>query len=510
MTHSLPLLRMRQIRKSFLNNEVLHGVDLDLQVGQVHALVGHNGAGKSTLMKVLAGFYGDYEGEITLAGQPLRLTSPQASLAAGIAIIHQEFSLVPAFTVAENLALGHEPLYAGRCVDRKQLRIQAETLLSHLGFDIPMNIPVGALSVAHQQLTEIAKALSRDARVLIMDEPTSRLALAERQKLFQTVARLSARGVGVIYISHFLEEVLAVADTLSVLRDGQRVHTGPASELDLRRLSALIVGTPNVNESSSSSVQNTDNDAAPRVLGRPVLELRNFGAVGRPGSTLTVRAGEIVGLAGLVGSGRTTLAESICGALPNHGHLAIKGVNIRLESPSAAADQGVVLVPEDRKRRGLIMSSSTGSNIVLTALSRRFSHMGWVCRAARQKAIGDAIRQFTVRGKAVAQQAVCNLSGGNQQKVLLARANVARPTLLVLDQPTAGVDIGAKQEIYEHIRALARTGVACLFVSDELEELLRLGDRVAIVRAGAIASELAVSGLSPHELLAQMSQTRSQ
>ncbi len=494
------LLRMRRIRKTFAGNEVLHGVDFDLHAGEVHALLGHNGAGKSTLMKVLAGLYDDYEGEIEVAGQALRLTSPGTSLAAGIAVIHQEFSQVPTFDAAENLALGHEPRKSAKFIDRAELHARAKALIDELGFAIPLDVPVGKLSVAHQQLVEVAKALSRDARILVMDEPTSRLAPPERQTLFRMIAGLAARGVGVIYISHFLEEVLAVSDSVTILRDGERVAAGPREAFYLDTLAAQIVG--------ESAAEPAHPVAQHGEIGRAILELKRFGAAGRPGSTLTVHAGEIVGLAGLVGSGRTSLAEAICAATPSQGQMSIDGRSVKLKSPAAAVDHGIVLVPEDRKQRGLVMTSSAGANIVLAALGRALSTAGIVNFAARKSAIEQAIAKYGIRGSDLADKSVQTLSGGNQQKVLLARADAAMPAVLILDQPTAGVDIGAKKDIYAHIRTLARGGIACILVSDELEEILSLCNRVAIVKEGAVVEIKSVAGLSQHELLASMSRGR--
>ncbi len=502
MTETPALLGMRQINKAFFGNEVLHDIDFDLVAGEVHAVVGHNGAGKSTLIKVLAGMYDDYRGEIRIAGEPFRFGNPAASLAAGVAVIHQEFALVPFFTAAENIALGHEPARSG-LVDWTVLRRQAEALLQELGFDIPLDVPVGQLSVALQQLTEVAKALSRRARILVMDEPTARLAPAERGALFTAMRKLKQRGVGIIYISHFLEEVLAECDRITILRNGNRIATGAAADFDLSSLTRHIIGEHAPDKDAPDAAS-----SAPRLIGKPVLELRDFGAMGRPGSTFCIHAGEIVALAGLIGSGRTTLAETICGARQSHGEINLDGTALQLKSVAVAAARGVVLVPEDRKHRGLVMASSVGSNIVLAALARMFSQAGIVDAGARRRAIDTAVRKFAIQAADV-DMPISALSGGNQQKALLARADLSRPRLLVLDQPTAGVDVGAKHEIYNQIRALAREGVACLVVSDELEEILGLCDRVAIVRGGAVADVIPVAGLTQHELLMHMSQSGS-
>lgn len=489
-------LEMRGIRKSFLGNEVLHGVDLDVHAGQVHALVGHNGAGKSTLIKVLAGLYGDYTGDITIDGASVRFHEPQASLAAGVAVIHQEFALVPEFDAAQNLILGHEPRRAAGLVDHDAVQRDGAALLRRFGITIPMGVPSRQLSVAHQQLTEIAKALSRDARILVMDEPTSRLARSERDALFGIIRDLTGRGVAVIYISHFLDEVLAIADTVTVLRDGHRVASAAASALTLSELAEHIVGR--------AALANPPREVTRSEPGEVVLELIGFGQRDRPVNDLTVRAGQVLGLAGLVGSGRSAVLESICGARPARGLLRLNGHPVKVASPAVAAALGVVLVPEDRKAKGLVLQRSVGENIVLTALARRFSRWGLIRRSTRQAAVAEAIRRFDIRTRS-AEDPVASLSGGNQQKTLLARAATARPSVLLLDQPTAGVDIGAKAEIYRQIRELASQGVACVVASDELDELLLLCDQVAVLRSGSVGPPQDVTATDEATLLAEIS-----
>ena len=495
-----PLVSMRGITKAFFGNEVLHGVDFAIHSGRVHGLVGHNGAGKSTLMKTLAGLYSDYTGEVELDGSPVRLHSPAESLGAGIAVIHQEFALVPEFTVPANLALGrelHTPLGAVR---KREIQREAETLLADLGFDLPLDVPVSRLSVAHQQLTEIAKALSREARVLVMDEPTARLAPAERQALFAVTRKLAARGVGIVYISHFLDEVLDICDEITVLRDGTVITHAPAADFTVTALSHAIVG-----EEAPEGVPPAAPAAGQVADAKVVVALEAFAADGRPASSLQVRAGEIVGLAGLVGSGRTSLVEAVCGARPHHGKLSIDGRGVNFTDPAQAAEAGVVLVPEDRKHRGLVLTSPVSENITLTALARLFSRLGFVRAGEQRRAVTEAVTRFNIRGAQDGRALARSLSGGNQQKVLIARVAEARPRVLILDQPTAGVDIGAKAEIYRHIRALAAEGVACIVVSDELEELLTLTDRIAVVRAGRVTTITPAADLTPGSLLELMS-----
>ncbi len=496
-----PLVAMRGISKSFFGNEVLHGVDFAIRAGRVHGLVGHNGAGKSTLMKTLAGLYTDYAGEVELDGRPVQLTSPAASLDAGIAVIYQEFALVPEFTVAANLALGRESHTSLRTIRNSVIRRDAEELLAELGFDLPMDVPVRQLSVAHQQLTEIAKALGRDARVLVMDEPTARLAPAERQALFAVTRKLAARGVGIVYISHFLDEVLEIADEITVLRDGDVVTHAPAEEFTLTALSRAIVGE------AGGDTSRVERESASRADTAVVVRLDEFAALGRPASSLELRAGEIVGLAGLVGSGRTSLVEAVCGARPHQGTLEVEGRRVAFGSPAQAADAGVVLVPEDRKNRGLVLTSPVSENITLTALARLLARLGFVRAGEQRRTVDEAVTRFNIRGTDRGRAAAHSLSGGNQQKVLIARVAAARPRVLILDQPTAGVDIGAKADIYRHIFALAAEGVACIVVSDELEELLTLADRIAVVRGGRITSTEVAAALTPSRLLELMSQS---
>lgn len=495
MTQTTPVLEMRGIRKSFAGNEVLHGVDLEVRPGEIHALVGHNGAGKSTLIKVLGGVYADYRGDIVLGGATVRFAQPQDSLAAGVAVIHQEFSLVPGFDAAQNLALGHEPRRQVGLVDHSATQAQGAALLERLGLEVPLGVPARELSVAHQQLTEIAKALSRDARVLVMDEPTSRLARAEREALFAIMRRVSAQGVGIIYISHFLDEVLAVADRVTVLRDGAAITTCAADALTVDLLAEHIVGQ---SIAERTPHQATD-DSAPVVL-----ELEQFGQRGRRGATLQVRAGQVLGLAGLVGSGRSSLLEALCAARPTQGSMRLRGAPVRFGSPADAAARGVVLVPEDRKHKGVVMQRGVDENIVLTALSRKYARAGIVRMGLRRRAVRASIQRFGIRTPSP-ESPIAALSGGNQQKTLIARASEADPVVLLLDQPTAGVDIGAKGEIYAQVRALAAQGVACLVASDELEELLVLCDDIAVVRSGDIGPAQRVAGLDEPTLLAQIS-----
>ncbi|MDR3069684.1 MAG: sugar ABC transporter ATP-binding protein, partial [Propionibacteriaceae bacterium] len=381
---------MRGVRKSFLGNEVLHGVDFDVAAGQIHGLVGHNGAGKSTLMKVLAGLYPDYAGEVLLGGQPVQLTSPGEALQLGIAVIYQEFALIPHLDVAANLALGRETRRGQLWIANAKMRSDAKELLERLDFNIPLDVEVAKLSVAHQQLTEIAKALSRQASVLVMDEPTARLAPAERQALFAVARRLADQGTAVVYISHFLEEVLDICDVVTVMRDGEVVASRSAADFTLAELSQEIVGDKFAQIQDPQSVSLAEQVPEIDELATPALELAAFGAKGRPPSNLVLHPGEILGLAGLVGSGRTSLVEAICGARRSKGTLKLAGRQVNFRSAAAAVAAGLVLVPEDRKHRGLVLMRPVGENIALSAL-RQFSATGFLkaknCNSAVAKAI---------------------------------------------------------------------------------------------------------------------------
>jgi ABC-type sugar transport system ATPase subunit len=485
---------MRDVRKRFAAGEVLHGVGLTLQRGQIHALVGQNGAGKSTLMKVLGGVYPDYTGSVTIDGAKVDLSSPHAALAAGVAVIYQEFSLVPDLSVAENIALGREPeIGASGLIDRRSLHRRSAAEAVAQGISLPMDAPVRTLGVADQQLTEIVKALSRDARILVMDEPTARLSTAERDRLFDAMRQLRGRGVGIIYISHFLEEVFAVADVVTVLRDGHVVASQPTGSLDLASLASLLVGS-RIAESTRST---TEVDTS----GVPALELRNVSVVGRPPISLQLAPGEVIGIAGLVGSGRTRLARAIVGAAPWTGLIRVGGKEMVARSPGEAARAGVVMLPEDRRRDGLVLPSSIGRNVSLTALGLSLTRLGFVRRAARAALVRGLIERLQIT-PSDPDRTVQTLSGGNQQKVLMARAFGAGARVLILDQPTAGVDVGAKAEQYEHIRTVTRGGGAVIVISDDLDELLLLSDRIMIMHGGGPVAVLPATSIDRETLLA--------
>jgi ABC-type sugar transport system ATPase subunit len=493
------LLEMKDITKRFAGGVVLHGVDFELAAGEIHALIGHNGAGKSTLMKVLSGLYPDHGGDIIVDGKPAALATPADAQAKGVATIYQDFALVPEFTVAENIALGREPRLAYGLVDHAALRERSAREAADVGIDLPMDTPVQKLGVATQQLTEVVRALSKNARILIMDEPTARLAPKERSQLFDIMRRMARSGMGIIYISHFLDEVIDVADRITVLRDGRVAEHGPADRFTVDSLARLLVGD------AGNETRETARTAQPADR-RVRLKFRDFGVSGRRAFSLDIDAGEIFGLAGLIGSGRSRLARAIIGDVVSSGSITLDDELLVRLDPVNAARLGIVLVPEDRKVNGLVQTGSIQANIELSALAPLLSRFGIVRRKLRNSTVADAVRRFRVM-PAEPDRNVATLSGGNAQKVLLARAAVARPRLLVLDQPTAGVDIGAKAELHRQIRELAATGTVVILISDDLDELLTLSDRIGIVQQGSVVDAVSSSGLDRARLLSAISRS---
>jgi ABC-type sugar transport system ATPase subunit len=459
-----PLLEAYRINKSFGGIHALRSVDLTCHAGQVQALVGENGAGKSTLTAVLAGVHQPEEGEIRMNGEEVRFTSPRDALARGIAVVYQEFTLLPHLSVAENIFLGHEPA-RGSVVRHRELRERAAALLDQLGMGrLPLTAPVRRLSVAQQQVVEIAKALAHNARLLIMDEPSAVLAGAEFEHLADLIKRLASRGVSIIYISHRLDEVEAVADQVTVLRDGQVVVSAPAGQLSRDDIVRSMVGR-------------TLDEAFP-----------------------VRRADEVVGVGGLVGSGRSRLARALVGLERAPGTVKIRGRPFRHRSVRAAAGRGLVLIPEDRKGAGLVLDLPIAANVSLPVLGR-VSNSSVLSRQAETSLAQDTIRTLGIRASGPDQR-VRQLSGGNQQKVVLGKWLAADPAVLLLDEPLRGVDVGAKEEIYGIIRDLADQGSAILVISSELPELLGLSDRILVMRDGRVAGELSREQASEEAVMA--------
>jgi ribose transport system ATP-binding protein len=486
-----PVLRMRGIRKAFPGVRALDGVDLDVHAGEVHVLLGENGAGKSTLMKILSGAVMRDAGTIEISGEPAALLTPRNARDAGIAIIHQELALVPGMTVAENIWLGRAPTRLGLLDEPRMVR-DAALHLARVGADIDPTVTVGTLSLAQQQLVEIARALSLNARVLIMDEPTSALTERESQHLFATIASLTATGTAVVYISHRLDEIFAIGTRITVLRDGRNVATQAVRHADRRALVRLMANR-DVDEVLRP---NTHGVGAPRLR---VEHLHHGTAL--HDISFTVHAGEILGFAGLLGAGRTEIARAVFGLEPfDRGTVYVDDVALDIGSPRDAIAAGIGFVTEDRKRDGLVLMRSVRDNIALPIL-RQLARLGLVHAARETAAADDAVRSLQIRTPSVAQQAQ-HLSGGNQQKVVLAKWLATGARILFLDEPTRGVDVGAKQEIYALINSLAEAGVAIVLMSSDLVEVIGLSDRVLVMREGRIAGEFARADVSAERVMA--------
>lgn len=472
-----PVLVATGLEKSFFGVTVLRGVGLTLRPGEVHGLVGENGAGKSTFMKILAGVYQRDGGTIEFDGREVTFSHPVQAAHAGLATVFQEFNLLPERSVAQNVFLGREPKRRG-FVDKKAMIAETRSLLAELGIDsIEADAPVRTLTVAEQQIVEIVKALSVDARVIQMDEPTAALADHEVELLYAIIRRLQARGVAVIYVSHRLKEIFDLCDTITVLKDGALVSTGPAAELTTDELVRRMVGRP---------IEAYYPDPEPdTVIGEPRLVLRGVGNAYVDGVDLELRAGEIVGIAGLQGSGRTELVEGVFGVTPfTRGQINLDGTPLTISSPRQAVKKGIALITEDRKAQGLALNQSILDNALLvirSVFARR-------TRDVRHELPG-IFSSLEVVSQGVGQE-VQYLSGGNQQKVVLAKWLATKPRLVLLDEPTRGIDVGAKVAVYQLMRRLAKEGVAILMISSELPEVIGMSDRIVVMHDGRASAEL--------------------
>ncbi len=479
MNETIPRLRLEHVSKAFPGVQAVNDVSLDVYEGEILALVGENGAGKSTLMNIINGVVPLDSGKIYLEGQPVSITSPRQALELGITMIHQELALIPQLTVGQNIFLGREPRRWRFGIDWKRLYAQAQAELDRLGIAIPVQARVADLTIAQRQLVEIAKALSYNARLIALDEPTSALTERETETLFRLVRTLRDQGVALIYISHRLEEVFELADRIAVMRDGQLVAVGPASEFTPAEVVRLMVGRelteffPKV----------------PTRRGEPVLRAVNLYA-GREvrGVSLELYRGEIVGLAGLVGAGRTNLARLLFGAdRAEAGEIWIDGRKVDIRSPRDAIRLGIGLVPEDRKSQGLFLGQSVRFNVAASLLER-LSRLGFIHFRHLNQQIKTITERLRVRTPSLNQR-VRNLSGGNQQKVVISRWLTLNPKVLILDEPTRGVDVGAKAEIHALMSELAAQGMAILMISSELPEILGVSDRILVMHEGRIVAE---------------------
>ena len=473
----VPLLTVSALSKSFPGVRALDAVDFEVCAGEIHALVGENGAGKSTLVKTLGGGVVPDSGTITLGGVPLRLGHPLASRQRGIDVIYQEFTLVPELSAAANIFLGREP---GRIVLRTaEMRREAQRILDSLGAQVGADEPAGGLSVAQQQMVEIARALGGRPRVLVLDEPTAALTERDAARLFGLLRDLRARGLGIVYISHRLSEIFDIADRVTVLRDGRRVATAPVSSVDRAQMIRWMVGRDLADEFPPREAQ----------PGAPLLDVR--GLTARPychDVSFSVRQGEIVGLAGLVGAGRTSVALALLGAIASVGDIQLEGRPLRARRPSEAMAQGVGYVTEDRAHKGIFPLLSACANATITRLDA-FARLG-VIRQARERDVAARTAATVGLDRARLPQSAGTLSGGNQQKVLVVRNLIAPPRLLILDEPTRGIDVGAKREIYDVMNHLTSEGMGILMISSELPEILGMSDRVVVMREGRTTGEL--------------------
>ncbi|MBL8154497.1 MAG: sugar ABC transporter ATP-binding protein [Anaerolineae bacterium] len=481
-TGEIPILEMRGITKQFPGVMALQDVSFTCLPGEVHALVGENGAGKSTLMKILSGAYRPDAGELILKQQPVAFRHPLAAQQSGISIIYQEFNLIPYRSVAHNIFLGREPM-RGRMVDERRMVQDTAALLRDLGVDISPTSLVANLRVARQQEVEIAKALSLNADILIMDEPTAALSLHEVDHLLELVLRLKQRGVTIVYISHRLEEVFRIADRITVLKDGRVVTTTQAAEVTRDDLVHLMVGR----ELESYFPPR----ARPEDIQQPILEVRDVSAGNSiKNVSLTLRRGEIIGLAGLEGSGRTFLARVLFGAERiTSGAILLDGKLIQFRNPQQAIAAGVGFISDDRKAEGLVLPLSVRWNMALPSLNRRQT-AGYIQRQAERKMVLELAESLDLRGSGPDQE-VQYLSGGNQQKVVLAKWLATQARLLVFDEPTRGIDVGAKAGIHQLMRQLASEGVGILMVSSDLPEVLGMSDRILVMRQGSVVAEFA-------------------
>ena len=479
------VLEARGVSKRFGGIQALDGVDLTLRAGEVMALAGENGAGKSTLIKVLAGAYQRDTGTIHIDGQPVAIRDPAESQRLGISVIYQEFNLTPNQTVAENVFLHDPQRRAGlagrlRLIDQGARRAATRALLDQVGSSIDTDAKVSTLTVAHQQMTEIAKALAMDARILIMDEPTSTLPDAEVEILFDIIRQLKARGIAVVFVSHRLEETRRIADRVTVLRDGRLVGEAPVAAVTDQEIIRMMVGR---------SVDNLypKTEAKPSDVALSVRGLTRKGVLSD--ISFDVRRGEVLGFAGLVGCGRTEIARCIFGAdRLDSGDITIDGETVAIRSPQDAIRLGIGYVPEDRKLQGLFLHMSVRDNIAMS-VAHRMTHAGFVDRGAVTRVAASYRDRLSVRPPQL-DNPVNRLSGGNQQKVALAKWLALKPRVLILDEPTRGIDIGAKAEVHALIDELAHEGIAIILISSELPEVLNMSDRILVVAEGRIAGEL--------------------
>ncbi|CAG72935.1 ribose transport ATP-binding protein [Pectobacterium atrosepticum SCRI1043] len=487
-----PLLQLQGITKSFPGVKALSGAALNVYPGKVMALVGENGAGKSTMMKVLTGIYRKDAGSIHFLGQEVDFNGPKASQEAGIGIIHQELNLIPQLTIAENIFLGREFTNRFGRIDWNKMYAEADKLLKRLNLRYDSRRMVGDLSIGDQQMVEIAKVLSFESKVIIMDEPTDALTDTETASLFSVINELQSQGCGIVYISHRLKEIFEICDDITVFRDGQFIGERPVSDLEEDTLIEMMVGRKLEDQYPRSN----------KAPGEVRLKVQNLSGPGVDSVSFTVRKGEILGVAGLMGAGRTELMKILYGALPRTGgNVTLDGRDVVTRKPQDGLANGIVYISEDRKRDGLVLGMSVKENMSLTAL-RYFSHAGGRLKhAEEQLTVADFIRLFNVKTPSM-EQPIGLLSGGNQQKVAIARGLMTRPNVLILDEPTRGVDVGAKKEIYQLINQFKEEGLSIILVSSEMPEVLGMSDRIIVMHEGRLSGDFPIEQATQEALMA--------
>lgn len=503
-----PLLKMSGITKSFPGVRALDGVDLEVGAREIHALLGENGAGKSTLLKILAGAQSPDSGTIEFGGEAVTLANPHAAQGRGIVTIYQEFTLVPDMSIAENVFIGREP-GAGPFVNWPKMAADTEVLIRRIGLErSPMTL-VRNLSVAEQQMVEIARALSMDSRLIVMDEPTSALSQAEVDKLFRIVRKLKEEGLSIIFVTHRLEEVIELCDRYTVLRDGRNAGAGSVADITVDGIIRLMVGR----ELTALFAHRTTPEPGPVALS--IEGLTRLRSAQDPHATelrdvsLDVRRGEILGIAGLVGAGRTEMARAIFGADPfDSGRVLVDGEPVNIRSPRDAIRHGIGLVPEDRKLQALFLAQAIRTNLSIASLDR-IDRFGWFVDEGKERRLVEEYRKLLNIRMAGPDQPVGNLSGGNQQKVVLGRWLALRPRVLIVDEPTRGIDVGAKVEVHNLLFEMAKSGIAVIAISSELPEVLAVSDRIITMREGRVTGQSLRADATQEKLMSMMTLDRS-
>lgn len=488
------ILSMRGIDKRFSGVHALKSVDLELRAGEVHALMGENGAGKSTLMKVLCGIHKRNAGEVILFGKPVDFSNIKESQDAGISIIHQELNMMNHLTVAQNIYIGREPIKNGVYIDDRKMEEDAKKLFEKIGIDIDPSVKVGSLTVGKQQMVEIAKAISHDSKILILDEPTAALTQTEVEELFNIMNDLKAKGIGMIYISHRMDEINRISDRITVMRDGEYVGTLVTKDTTKDEIVKMMVGRVIYGDKKEKS--NVPDDAP------VVLEVKNLNR-GKEIKDVSfkLRKGEILGFSGLMGSGRTEVARAIYGADPvSSGEVFVNGKKVNIKMPSEAVNQGICYLSEDRKRYGLLLDKSIAENSVLSSLEDYIS-MGWINDKKIEDAATTANDKLKTKTPSI-RQLLKNLSGGNQQKVIIARWLLRDSDIFIFDEPTRGIDIGAKSEMYSLMEELVSKGKSVIMISSELSEIQRLSDRVVVMCEGRITGVLDIADATQEKIMA--------